>query len=162
MKKYGYATILAAALTLMLPLYGCAIQNEETPEPEISYADMENVPIIELRNTIDEYLTAVTNQDYQGITKCTSKSFRWNYDQTGFLEYSRNKTGYSELLIDSQYITSSAEGYVVPAMYYLTIERYYPDGSLEGYSDVEVNVSFSLGKSDNRWVINAVSDQPAG
>ncbi len=158
------ALIFVSAISMLL-FCGCdGEQQEEQVSEEISYAELEDDISVQIKETIESYLSAVAEQDHLNIIEYTTENFVWNYDETGFYDYSKDISGFSVEQVDTEHILQSDDEYIVPVTYTLSYEFPFIDenGVSQNEGDHMYDVDFVMKYDGEAYRIDSVSDRPKG
>lgn len=158
-------TLIFVSVISFLLLSGCGSeQQEEQVSAEISYTAPAEDVSTEIKETIEAYLSAVAEQDHLNVTQYTTENFVWNYDETGFYDYSRDISGFSVEKVDTAHIVQNGDEYIVPVTYTLSYEFPYvdEDGVSQYEGDYMYDVNFIIKDDGETYRIDAVSDRPKG
>ncbi len=167
MKKV-FSCILASVFSLCILTMFCSC-NENSEEENMSAEDISYVPYGAevsdiLEETVTQYLTAVTEQNHAGILSCTAEDFIWNYNETGFYDYSRNAAEFEITDIDKAHIICGDNRYVMPLSYKLTYSGEHKDenGISQGAGDYEYSKNFIIVYEGDRYLISDITERVMG
>lgn len=163
--KKSVTVILLGTILCCSCVFLCACKaEEEEPVPEISYIEEETELGSSFEELIAAYFSAVAKQDHVNVTRYTTEDFIWNYDETGFDDYSRYITDFSVTEIDTAHITQENDEYTVPVSYVLTYDSPHTDENRDEQDsgDFTYNCNIVIVQEGDRYLISDITDRALG
>lgn len=146
----------------ILCLSGCSTDTPETVD-EVSGVSVSDSFTDGVTRLMDNYCQALKEHDYNKITECTTSEYEWNYNQTGFEEFSMYISDCSVEEIDFSHVQSDSNKFTVPVRYTIVYsDDYLSDngstgGSYSYYDDFTVEKN-----DDDIYRISASQHKGAG
>ncbi len=132
--------------------------------PEFSFLPQDSERDDSVTTLLENYFSAVTEHDHTAVMMCTTEDFKWNYDETGFLDYSRDICGTNIKEIRTSEMTQSENAYTLPVEFELEYSdvHTFDNGEEAPAGFYTFNCSFTLIKDDDGYRIKSMSDTPMG
>ena len=148
---------------LCMILCSCGSADTEESPVELSFVAETDIGT-EIEELLKNYFDAVASKDHDAVALYTTEDFIWNYDQTGFMEYSRYIASAEVLDADTGHITVAEGEYTIPVSYVLNYDSPYIDENGESQSSGQytINANFIIIKTEDAYKITAVSDRAMG
>ena len=155
---------LICGVLLVMSACGEDTEGEDISAEEISYVSEGTETVESLKDVIASYFSAVVRQDYVNITRYTTEDFIWNYDETGFYDYSRYITDFSVTEIETGNITVRDGEYTVPVSYTLTYSEAHTDenGGVQEAGEYGYSRNFIITYKEERYLISDITERVMG
>lgn len=164
MKKY-LAVGMLFGIMISSMLCGCISEPDEiSAVPEISYLTEDTERDAAIMLLLENYMTALTEHDHSAVTLYSTEDFIWNYNETGFLNYSRDIISAKITTLHSDQITMDGDIMNVPAAFEIEYKDIHTldNGEEAPAGTYPYNCNFALKQTDEGYLIKSISNAPMG